>query len=83
MLAERQRRIREAEESGRRQVEERVRRQEDEVFKQVGLIHIHQNWKLLIGVCRTTMYSTRPVFRNPKFEHSESQRIAIILVFAK
>ncbi|CAH1796119.1 unnamed protein product [Owenia fusiformis] len=41
MLAERQRRIREAEESGRRQVEERRRREEDEVFKQV--IKCHQN----------------------------------------
>lgn len=37
MLAERQRRIREAEESGRRQVEERRRREEDEIFKQVSL----------------------------------------------
>ncbi len=36
MLAERQRRIREAEESGRRQVEERRRREEDEIFKQVN-----------------------------------------------
>ena len=35
MLAERQRRIREAEESGRRQLEERRRREEDEIFKQV------------------------------------------------
>uniref|UniRef100_A0A1I8JK68 Cilia- and flagella-associated protein 91 n=1 Tax=Macrostomum lignano TaxID=282301 RepID=A0A1I8JK68_9PLAT len=35
MLAERQRRIREAEESGRRQVEERRRREEDEIFKQL------------------------------------------------
>ena len=35
MLAERERRIREAEESGRRQVEERRRREEDEIFKQV------------------------------------------------
>lgn len=34
MLAERQRRMREAEESGRRQVEERRRREEDEIFKQ-------------------------------------------------
>ncbi|XP_071958133.1 cilia- and flagella-associated protein 91-like isoform X2 [Antedon mediterranea] len=41
MLAERQRRIREAEESGRRQVEERRRREEDEIFKQV--IKVHQN----------------------------------------
>lgn len=36
MLAERQRRMQEAEESGQRQREERVRRIEDEVFKQVG-----------------------------------------------
>lgn len=35
MLAERQRRMREAEESGQRQREERVRRTEDEIFKQV------------------------------------------------
>uniref|UniRef100_W5MAH6 Cilia- and flagella-associated protein 91 n=1 Tax=Lepisosteus oculatus TaxID=7918 RepID=W5MAH6_LEPOC len=35
ILAERDRRIREAEESGRRQVEERRRREEDEMFKQV------------------------------------------------
>ncbi|NWU97021.1 CFA91 protein, partial [Upupa epops] len=34
MLAERQRRMREAEESGRRQVEERRRQEEDEIFKQ-------------------------------------------------
>lgn len=40
MLAERQRRLREAEESGRRQVEERRRREEDEIFKQV--IGVHQ-----------------------------------------
>ena len=37
MLAERERRMREAEESGRRQVEERRRREEDEMFKQVCL----------------------------------------------
>ncbi|XP_027734701.1 cilia- and flagella-associated protein 91 isoform X2 [Empidonax traillii] len=35
MLAERQRRMREAEESGRRQVEERRRQEEDEIFRQV------------------------------------------------
>lgn len=35
MLAERERRIREAEESGRRQREERIRRTEDEMFKQM------------------------------------------------
>lgn len=34
MLAERQRRMREAEESGRRQVEERRRQEEDEIFRQ-------------------------------------------------
>jgi hypothetical protein len=36
MLADRQRRMREAEESGLRQLEERRRRQEDEIFKQVS-----------------------------------------------
>lgn len=39
MLAERERRMREAEESGRRQVEERRRREEDEMFKQVVKVH--------------------------------------------
>ncbi|XP_069035115.1 cilia- and flagella-associated protein 91 isoform X2 [Lepisosteus oculatus] len=39
ILAERDRRIREAEESGRRQVEERRRREEDEMFKQVVQVH--------------------------------------------
>eukprot|EP00731_Ephydatia_muelleri_P012277 Em0006g1171a len=39
MLAERQRRMREAEESGQRQREERVRRIEDEVFKQMMTVH--------------------------------------------
>ena len=41
MLAERERRMREAEESGRRQVEERRRREEDEMFKQVGQSYNH------------------------------------------
>lgn len=35
MLAERERRVKEAEESGRRQREERIRRTEDEMFKQM------------------------------------------------
>lgn len=39
MLAERERRIREAEESGRRQREERIRRTEDEMFKQMMRVH--------------------------------------------
>lgn len=39
MLAERQRRTREAEESGRRQREERIRRTEDEMFKQMMRVH--------------------------------------------
>ena len=34
---------------------------------------------VIIGVCRTPMWSTRPVFRNPNFEQYESQRIAINL----
>ena len=39
MLAERQRRMREAEESGRRQIEERRRREWDEIFKQTVKTH--------------------------------------------
>ncbi|XP_066497260.1 cilia- and flagella-associated protein 91 isoform X2 [Hoplias malabaricus] len=39
LLAERDRRLREAEESGRRQVEERRRREEDEIFRQVIKVH--------------------------------------------
>ncbi|XP_014812595.1 PREDICTED: protein MAATS1 isoform X2 [Calidris pugnax] len=39
MLAERQRRMREAEESGRRQVEERRRKEEDQIFRQVVKMH--------------------------------------------
>ncbi|XP_037692123.1 cilia- and flagella-associated protein 91 isoform X3 [Choloepus didactylus] len=41
MLAERQRRMREAEESGRRQVEQRRLREEDQIFKEV--IKVHQS----------------------------------------
>lgn len=37
LLAERNRRLREAEESGRRQVEERRRSEEDEIFRQVRI----------------------------------------------
>lgn len=36
MLAERQRRMREAEESGRRQVEQRRLREEDQIFKEAS-----------------------------------------------
>ncbi len=43
MLAERQRRMREAEESGLRQVEERRRREDDEIFKQV---HRFLKWEI-------------------------------------
>ena len=39
LLAERQRRMREAEESGQRQREERMRRIHDELFKQVLNMH--------------------------------------------
>ncbi|KAK3568613.1 hypothetical protein QTP86_010636 [Hemibagrus guttatus] len=39
LLAERDRCLREAEESGRRQVEERRRREEDEIFRQVMKVH--------------------------------------------
>lgn len=39
MLAERDRRMREAEEAGHRQREERIRRTEDEMFKQMMRVH--------------------------------------------
>uniref|UniRef100_A0A3Q4GYR1 Cilia- and flagella-associated protein 91 n=1 Tax=Neolamprologus brichardi TaxID=32507 RepID=A0A3Q4GYR1_NEOBR len=39
LLAERDRRMREAEESGRRQVEERRRKEEDEIFREVVQVH--------------------------------------------
>uniref|UniRef100_UPI003AABEBDA cilia- and flagella-associated protein 91 isoform X2 n=1 Tax=Centroberyx gerrardi TaxID=166262 RepID=UPI003AABEBDA len=39
LLAERERRLREAEESGRRQVEQRRRREQDEIFRQVVQVH--------------------------------------------
>lgn len=47
LLAERDRRIREAEESGKRQIEERRRREEDEIFKQVTSSSIFNKDKLL------------------------------------
>lgn len=55
MLAERQRRIREAVESGRRQVEERRRREDDEIFKQVPvytclLFFVHISFQALRSV---------------------------------
>ncbi|KAK7939263.1 hypothetical protein WMY93_002589 [Mugilogobius chulae] len=40
LLAERDRRLREAEESGQRQIEERRRKEEDDIFRQV--VHINQ-----------------------------------------
>ncbi|XP_068457931.1 cilia- and flagella-associated protein 91-like [Clinocottus analis] len=40
LMAERDRRLREAEESGRRQMEERRRREEDEIFRQVSTCDI-------------------------------------------
>ena len=41
LLAERQRRMREAEESGQRQREERMRKIHDELFKQVHIQHMY------------------------------------------
>lgn len=58
MLAERQRRIREAEESGRRQLEERRRREEDEIFKQVWFYMSiqSQDIKIRISFCTICDY---------------------------
>ncbi|XP_074856668.1 cilia- and flagella-associated protein 91 isoform X2 [Carettochelys insculpta] len=58
MLAERQRRIREAEESGCRQVEERRRREEDEIFKQVVKVHQSTVDSYLEDVILNSMEST-------------------------
>uniref|UniRef100_A0A8C0J0W3 Cilia- and flagella-associated protein 91 n=1 Tax=Chelonoidis abingdonii TaxID=106734 RepID=A0A8C0J0W3_CHEAB len=58
MLAERQRRIQEAEESGRRQVEERRRREEDEIFKQVVKVHQSTVDSYLEDVILNSMEST-------------------------
>lgn len=55
MLAERQRRIREAEESGRRQVEERRRRENDEIFKQTVKVHQDSVDRYLEDVILTSM----------------------------
>lgn len=52
MLAERQRRQHEAEESGRRQREERLRRTEDEVFKQVGALTVNSPVRILKHACQ-------------------------------
>ena len=46
MLAERQRRMREAEEAGLRQLEERRRREDDEIFKQVNSLFM-----LVLKIC--------------------------------
>jgi hypothetical protein len=51
MLAERQRRLREAEESGLRQVEERRRREQDEFFKQVGFLSSIISLKPVFEIC--------------------------------
>ena len=58
MLAERQRRIREAEEGGHRQREERLRRMEDEIFKQMMRVHQGSVDTYLEDVIIASMHST-------------------------
>uniref|UniRef100_A0A8C5KFN2 Cilia- and flagella-associated protein 91 n=1 Tax=Jaculus jaculus TaxID=51337 RepID=A0A8C5KFN2_JACJA len=58
MLAERQRRMREAEESGRRQVEQRRLRQEDQIFKEVVKIHQSTVTSYLEDIILSTEEST-------------------------
>lgn len=72
MLAERQRRIREAEESGRRQVEERRRREEDEVFKQVSSQCVS---------CGTSWYIVKG--KMTKFPNIDCRRILKLFFFRK
>lgn len=54
LLAERDRRLREAEESGRRQVEERRRREEDEIFRQVNTLPLPNHASVLSRPYLTT-----------------------------
>uniref|UniRef100_A0A8B9USC9 Cilia- and flagella-associated protein 91 n=1 Tax=Anas zonorhyncha TaxID=75864 RepID=A0A8B9USC9_9AVES len=58
MLAERQRRMREAEESGRRQVEERHRQEEDEIFRQVVKVQQSTIDSYLEDIILSTMENT-------------------------
>ncbi|XP_035170659.1 cilia- and flagella-associated protein 91 [Oxyura jamaicensis] len=58
MLAERQRRMREAEESGRRQVEERRRQEEDEIFRQVVKVQQSTIDSYLEDIILSTMENT-------------------------
>ena len=58
LLAERERRMREAEESGLRQVEERIRRTEDELFKQVS-VWTMKSRDVIIIINRWSMYIMR------------------------
>ncbi|NXY77741.1 CFA91 protein, partial [Glareola pratincola] len=57
MLAERQRRMREAEESGRRQVEERRRQEEDEIFKQAREGHWWDCGQFVVKMHQSTIDS--------------------------
>ncbi|XP_070597996.1 cilia- and flagella-associated protein 91 isoform X1 [Erythrolamprus reginae] len=72
MLAERQRRMREAEESGRRQVEERRRREEDEIFRQVVKVHQKTVDSYLEDVILNSMESTAE-----EQSREEIQRMAV------
>ncbi|VDN16109.1 unnamed protein product [Dibothriocephalus latus] len=58
MLANRERRMREAEESGRRQKEERRRRQEDEYFRQIVKVHQDTVDSYFRDIAEATMDST-------------------------
>uniref|UniRef100_A0A8C3PM19 Cilia- and flagella-associated protein 91 n=1 Tax=Calidris pygmaea TaxID=425635 RepID=A0A8C3PM19_9CHAR len=72
MLAERQRRMREAEESGRRQVEERRRKEEDEIFKQVVKMHQSTIDSYLEDIILSSMENTAE-----EQAREEVQRIAV------
>ncbi|CAH8861774.1 unnamed protein product [Trichobilharzia szidati] len=58
LLAERQRRIREAEESGTRQKEERRRREQDEIFKQLVKVHEETVDNYLANIAGLTVDTT-------------------------
>ncbi|VDP87361.1 unnamed protein product [Echinostoma caproni] len=58
LLAERHRRMREAEESGNRQREERRRREQDEIFKQIVKVHQESVESYLVSVAGVALDST-------------------------
>ncbi|BHF82762.1 Cilia- and flagella-associated protein 91 [Sparganum proliferum] len=68
MLANRERRMREAEESGRRQKEERRRRQEDEYFRQIVKVHQDTVDSYFRDIAEATMDSTADLHARNEYD---------------